>query len=189
MIGNNGHNLVEKAPIPGAIIMPQPQLYFLKEQAMTQSQRHSFGTDEVKWFLIDPTKYEAGPTQSLNRIIGEVPSFFAAAGPLEIDFYRAITLGAAVPTLLTLPAFNRVATSAISPQLELSSLSAAPGTKTKYSELLIPSSATGVGQQVGFSVEQTLPFALDLENVIAMSVKNLDGAGTLVGIRWNWFEI
>lgn len=189
-IGNNGADLVQKAAIPGAIIMPQSQHYFLQEQAFTQSQRYSFGSDETKWFLVDPTGYTPGPTQTIGRIISEVPSFFASAGPIEIDFYQSPILGTAIATPLTLGSFNRVATSAIDPQMILSSIDKAPDTLgTHFSQLLVPASAAGVGQQTGFSVEQTLPFALDVSNLIAMSVKNLDGAATGVVVRWNWFEI
>jgi hypothetical protein len=188
-IGNNGADLVQKSGIPGAIIMPQNQHYFLKEQAFTQSQRYSFGAAEIKYFLIDPTAYAPGPTQELGRIISEVPSFFAASGPVEVDFLELTTLAPAVATTLTLPAFNRVSGSAITAQLVLSSLDVAPGAASEFSEILVPSNATGSGQQVGFSVSEELPFILDLTKKLVMRVKNLDGADTLVGIRWTWFEV
>lgn len=187
--GNNAKNNVQKAPIPGAIIMPQNQLYFLKEQAFTQSQRHTFAADEIKYFLIDPTNYVPGSTQKFGRIISEVPSFFAASGPIDIDFLELVTLAPAVATPLTLAPFNRIATSSIAPQLELSTLSAAPGDMDLFSEILVPSNAAGVGQQVGFSVSEELPFALDLTKKLVMRVTNQDGANTSVGIRWTWFEI
>lgn len=189
MIGNSGHNLVQKSGIPGAIIMPQNQHYFLKEQAFTQSQRYSFGADEVKHFLIDPTAYAPGATQDIGQIISEVPSFFAASGPLEVDFLELVTLAPAVATPLTLPSFNRVSGSAIAAQMILSSLAGVPGDMDEFSEILIPSNSTGVGQQVGFSVTEALPFVLDLTKKLVLRVKNLDGAGTLVGIRWTWFEV
>jgi hypothetical protein len=169
--------------------MPQSQHYFLKEQAFTQSQRYSFASLETKHFLIDPTAYAPGPTQELGRIISEVPSFFAAAGPIEVDFLELVTLAPAIATPLTLPAFNRVSGSATVAQLALSSLNVPPGDMTEFSEILIPSNATGAGQQVGFSVSEELPFVLDLAKKLVMRVKNLDGADTLLGIRWTWFEV
>ena len=93
--GNSGGDLVQKSLLPGAIIMPQDQHYFVKELSFTQSQRHTFAATEVKWFLIDPTAYVPDPAkgQAFGKIISEVPSFFAAAGPLEIDFYANPDLG------------------------------------------------------------------------------------------------
>ena len=189
--GNNAKNNVQKSFIPGAIIMPQEQHYFLKEQAFTQSKQYSFAAAEIKWFYFDPTNYVPGVTQILGRIIAEVPSFFAAAGPLEVKFYSNPTLGAAVASPLVPGPFNRVGGSALAAQLELSDLNQAPDDfgVGPYSEILVPANATGAGQQVGFSVAEALPFALDLTGTILMTVKNLDGADTLVGIRNTWFEI
>lgn len=188
--GNAGGDLVQKSLIPGAITMPQEQHYFLKEQAFTQSQRFTFAATEVKWFYLDPNGYTPGDTQTLGRIIFQVPGVFAAAGPIEIDFYTSPTLGAAVATPLALPSFNRVAGSAITAQLVLSSLDVAPTSLgTPLSQLLVPSNSTGVGQQSGSSIVEELPFALDLSTPILMTLKNLDGAGTLVGVRHGWFEI
>ena len=128
--------------------------------------------------------------QTIGQIITEVPSFFAEAGPLEINFYINPTIGAAVETPLSPGGFNRAAFSTRTPQLVLSSLNQAPDALgTLLSELLIPATSTGVGQQVGFSVEEQLPLALDLTKTILMTVKNLDGSGVSVGVRINWFEI
>lgn len=187
--GNGGKNNVQKSVLPGAIVMPQSQHYFVKEQSFTQSQRHTFATDETKHFLIDPTNYVPGDTQKFGMVISEVPSFFAASGPIEIDFLELVTLAPAVATPLTLPAFNRVSTSDIDAQLVLSTLAGVPGSMTEFSQLLVPSNAAGVGQQVGFSVSESLPFVLDPTKKLVMRVHNLDGAGTLVGIRWTWFEV
>lgn len=191
MAGNGGKNNVQKSLIPGAITMEQAQHYFLLEQAFTQSKIYSFAAEEVKWFFFDPTNYTPGSTQTLNRIIAEVPSFFAAAGPLEVKFYSSPTIGAAVAAPLDPGPFNRVAGSLLTAQLELSELNQAPDGLGvgPYSEILVPANATGAGQQVGFSVTEALPFVLDLTGTILMTVKNLDGAGTQVGIRNNWFEI
>jgi hypothetical protein len=190
-IGDGGADLVYKSIMPGNLIMPQSQHYFLKEQAFTQSKRYIFGADETKWFLLDPTNYVPDSGQEFNNIIAEVPSFFAEAGPLEVTFYVNPVLGAAVATPLSPGGFNRASFSTRTPQLELSSLNIAPGggLGTCFSELLIPSTATGAGQQVGFSVEEQLPIALNLANTTLMTVKNLNGADTHVGIRINWFEI
>lgn len=193
IVGNNAATEVDKSIFPGNLIMPQSQHYFLKEQAFTQSKRYTFASAETKWFLLDPTNYTPATDQEFGQIITEVPSFFAEAGPLEIDFYVAPDLGTAVATPLSPGGFNRAAFSTRTNQLELSSLNIAPdgagGLGTLFSQLLIPANSTGVGQQVGFSVEEQLPIALDLTKTTLMTVKNLDGAGVNVGIRINWFEI
>lgn len=189
MIGDGGKNLVQKAAIPGAIIMPQEQHYFLQEMAFTQSQAYIFGSLEVKHFWIDPTAYTPDAQQTLGRIISEVPTFFAEAGPLIVKFYNAAVLGAAVATPLVIPSFNRVSTSARTPQMVLNSLNVAPDTVSGlFSEIVVPSSSQG-GQKVGFSVSEALPFDLDLTKQLYISVTNKNGADTDVGIRWNWFEI
>jgi len=188
--GNNGSDLVQKSAIPGAIVMPQDQHYFLQEKAFTQSQAYVFGTTETKHFLIDPTPYNPDSGQDFGKIIIEVPSIFAEAGPLIISFYRDMALGTAVSTPLVVPSFNRVATSTRPPQMVLSSIDKAPDTVgTLFSQIVVPASATGGGQQAGFNVSESLPFALDITKKTYMSVLNKNGADTDVGIRWSWFEI
>jgi hypothetical protein len=189
--GNAGSDLVPKSEqVTGAVTMQQDEFHFLQGHAFSQSERFTFAAAEVKWFLFDPTSFTPGPSQVVGEIIARVPAFFAASGPIEVDFYSAPTLGAAVPTLLALPSFNRVATSPIVAQLTLSSLNIAPSSLgAPISQLLIPANAAGVGQQTGFSTVETLPFSLDLTKTLLMVVTNLDGNGTEVAIRHGWFEI
>lgn len=188
--GNSASDITYSANLPGSIVMQQPEYYFLKEQAFTQSQRYVFAGGETKHFLIDPTGYTPGETQTIGKVIIEVPTFYAESGPLEVDFYSSPVLGTAVATPLTIPNFNRYSGSAITSQVVLSSIDKAPDTPgTNFSQLLIPATSTGGGVQAGFSVHEVLPYAIDLNNPTYMSVKNQDGAGTDVCIRWNWFEI
>lgn len=190
LTGNSGGLNIPKSGISGAVTLTQAQHYFVLEQSFTQSGRYSFGAGETKYFLIDPTGYVPDADQKFEKIIIEVPSFFAAAGPLEVNFYRDPTIAPAVPAALSPGGFNRMASSIRTPDLALSLLDVAPGSVgALFSEILIPASATGGGQKIGFSVGETLPFGLDLTKLVLMSVKNNDGADTLVGIRFNWFEI
>lgn len=188
--GNIAGFNIDQGPIPGAITMMQDEYYFLLEQAFTQSQRFVFNAAEVKYFLLDPTNYTPGPTQEQGVIIFRIPSIAAEAGPIEIDFYSGPTLGAAVATPLTLPPFNRVAGSAITAQLELSTLNQAPDVLgTPLSELLNPASATGAGFKSGTALTEQLPFRFDLATPLLMVLTNQNGADTDVGIRHGWFEI
>ena len=190
MIGDGGKNLVQKSAIPGAITMPQDQHYFLLEQAFTQSQAYIFGAAETKHFWVDPTAYTPDSGQTFGQIIAEVPSTFAEAGPVILRFYNAAVLGSAVATPLTVPSFNRVATSTRSAQMILNSLDKVPDTVAGlFSEIVVPASATGAGQQAGFNVSEALPFAVDITKHIYVSFENKNGADTDIGIRWNWFEI
>lgn len=190
-MSNAGGDKTYSAPIPGAVTMMQDEFYFLKEQAFTQSERFTFDAAEVKWFTIDPRNYTPGATQTVGSIILRLPAFSADAGPIFVDFYVNPTLGAAVQSALAMPSFNRAAASAITAQLELRTLDVAPTVSlgTPLSQLLVPSTATGSGQQTGNTVNESLPFAIDLTSVILMVVTNTDGAGTSVNIRNGWFEI
>lgn len=188
--GNGAKNNVIKSIIPGNVTITQDEHYFIKEQAFTQSQRFNFAAAQVMWFLIDGTNYTPGPTQELNRIIFRVPGVFAEAGPIHIDFYRSPTLGAAVATPLALPSFNRVSGSAITAQLELSSLNQAPDSLgTALSQILLPANATGVGNRSGDSVVEELPFNISITEPLLMVLTNTNGNDTDVGIRHGWFEI
>lgn len=188
--GNRAGDLVYKSLIPGSVVLQQDEHYFIKEQAFTQSQRFVFGTDEVKWFLIDPTSYIPGPTQEIGQIIFRLPGISAEAGPIFIDFYSSPTLGAAVATPLALPSFNRVSGSAITAQLELSSLNVAPTSLgAPLSQLMVPATATGVGNRSGDSIVEQLPFSIGLATPLLMVLTNKNGAGTDVAVRHGWFEI
>lgn len=188
--GNSGSTNVQKSTIPGAIAISQEEHYFIKEMAFTQSQRFTFGLNEVRWFLIDPTNYVPDVEQLFNRIIFQVPSVSASAGPVLIDFYSAPTLGAAVATPLAYPAFNRIASSSRVAQLEFSSLNVAPSSLgTPLSQLLIPSSGAGVGNKLGSAITDRLPFGLGVVTPLLLVVTNTDGAGALINIRHSWLEI
>lgn len=183
---------LDYSAIPGIATLTPDEYYFVRQLAFTQSQRHTFGAGETKWFQFDASAYVPSEAngQLLDRVFSEVPSTFTTAGPLLIDFYRDSILGTAVATPLSIPSFNRDANSSIAPQSIINSLDKAPDTLgTKFSEILNPSSAAGVGQRVGFSVKEALPFTLNKTEPIVMSVINNDGADTIVAIRWNWFEI
>ena len=188
--GNGGKNNVIKSIIPGNVVITQDEHYFILEQAFTQSQRFNMAAAQVMWFLIDASSYVPGPTQALNKVIFRVPSVAAEAGPVHVDFYSGPTIGAATPTLLTLPPFNRVAGSSIVAQTEFSSLNQAPGSLgSPISQLLVPATATGVGNRSGTSTVESLPFALDIPTPLLMVVTNTNGNDTDVGIRHGWFEI
>lgn len=188
--GNGAKNNVIKGPIPGNVTLIQDEFYLIKEQAFTQSQRFTFDSDETMWFLVDASAYVPGPTQELNKVIARVPRFFTEAGPIHIDFYRAPTLGTAVATPLTVPPFNRVAGSAISAQLVISSLDKAPDSLgTLFSQLLVPGSGVGVGNQIGGELTETLPLIFDIPTPVLIAVTNTDGAGVGVVVRHDWFEI
>jgi len=189
--GNQGSDLATHAPIPGSVIMQQDEYYFVREQAFTQSQRFVFGSTEVKWFLIDPTNYIPGPTQEQGQIIFRLPGIKADAGPIFIDFYSAPDLGTAVATPLTYPSFNRVSDSAITAQLELSSLDVAPTVSlgTPLSQLMVAATATGIGNRSGDSLVESLPFSIGLTSPLLMVLTNTDGAGVNVSVRHGWFEI
>lgn len=188
--GNGGVSKVDHAKIPGAVVLQQDEYYLTQEQAFTQSQRFVFGAGGVMWFLIDPTNYTPGPTQIQNQIFFRLPGIFAEAGPIFIDFYSGPTLGAAVATPLTIPPFNRIAGSAITAQLEFSSLDVAPSSLgSAISQLMVPATATGVGNKAGDSIVESLPYAMDLATPLLMVITNTDGADTDVCIRHGWFEI
>lgn len=189
--GSGASTNVQKSLIPGAITMSQDEHYFVKEMAFTQSARYIFSSDETKWFLINPTNYTPDTEQEFGRIILQIPEIDAIAGPMYIDFYGSPSLGVAVPTPVSPPPFNRIGSSSRVAQLEISQLNVAPSVSlgTLFSQLLLPATAAGVGQQNGASTARSLPFGLDANVPILMTVLNKDGNLTDAGIRLGWFEI
>ena len=168
------------------LISSIPEDFFARGKAFTYQDYLTYAADEVNNFIFDPTNY-VSPPGAQARIVGFFPSFFAEAGPLLVDFYYGtVEAGDGAPLLI----FNRDSQSVNMP---LSTLKLNPtvitDNGTRFTGIGIPANSIGSGQQISSSVEDQLPFALDITKKYLIKVKNTNGAGTIVTMRFTFFEI
>ena len=176
---------VTKGITNALLVSTIPEDFFARGMTYTYQDYHTFGASEVKDFLFDPTGYTP-PPGGQNRIVGFFPSVFAEAGPILVDFYHSTT-ASEDGTLLDI--FNRDSTSSNTPSSTLRLGPTVSNAGTRFSGIGVPANATGAGQQVSSSVEESLPFALDITMKYLMRFTNQNGADTLVSIRFTFFEI
>jgi hypothetical protein len=158
--------------------------FFASGQSFTLSHDYTFTTSETKNFLVDPTGY-VPPEGGQDRVVANVPSFAASAGPLKVEFFVGTTVSANGTQQTT---FNRDATSSNVAQTCIYLAPTITDDGTGFSELLIPATAGGP-VNVGSNSPIDLPFAMDSTLKLLMRVTNENGADTRVGIRFTFFEI
>jgi hypothetical protein len=173
--------------ITGAsIVTGIPEDLFARGKAFTYQDYLYYNVGEVKKFVFDPTGY-APPPGSQQRVVGFFPSFFAEAGPVEVDFYFDPNESGDGDVLSL---FNRDATSeqVASSILRLNPVTVTvPG--TRFTGIGVPANSIGSGQAVSSSIEDSLPFALDIAKKYLFTVKNTNGADTMIMMRFTIFEI
>lgn len=186
-VGNAGAEALPKTSIPGVIGTTQREAFFLLGQAFTQSADYTIGDGATMDFLLDPTGYTPDEEQLYGQVIFDVPTFFAAAGPLVVSFFAAPDISAP-GTPLSPGAFNRDANSSRVSQMLLTHTPTIVSDGVLYSKILIPATAGGP-VNVGSQSFDNLPFNLNLANKTLMRVVNENGANTRFGVRNSWFEI
>ena len=168
-----------------SVVSNIPEDFFARGLSFTYADYLSYGTDETKEFIFDPTVY-VPPPGAQQRIVGFVPAFSAEAGPITVDIYEDTTEPGDGASLVL---FNRDRSSANVPQSTFKlnpSAITTPG--TKLPGILVPATAGGP-VNVGTAQADPLPFALDTTKKYRISVKNTNGADVLVGMSFTFFEI
>jgi hypothetical protein len=173
--------------ITGANMMVSiPEDFFARGLAYSYQDYMNYEAAQVRNFIFDPTNY-IPPEGAEGRVVGFFPSFFAEAGPITAEFFAGTEEeGDGTPLVL----FNRDGSSV---NIPLSTLKVDPSEitndGTRFTGIGIPANATGSGQQVSSEVQDELPFALDITQKYLIRVTNTNGAGTLVMMRFTFFEI
>lgn len=172
--------------ITGATMVASiPEDFFARGLAYSYADYLTYGIDEVKEFIFDPTPY-APPPGTQGRIVGFIPSFAAEAGPIFVDIYEGVEETGDGSDLVL---FNRDRSSLNVP---LSTFKLNPTTVSspgiKLPGILVPATAGGP-VNVGNAQSDPLPFALNIIKKYRIRVENSNGAGTEVGMAFTFFEI
>ena len=138
------------------------------------------GTDAEIDFLFDPTG-----CSSDTQVIAEVPVFNASAGPVTIAFYLNPVV---TDTGSELTAYNRRTTSTNTNSAKLYKAPTLSDDGTRFTGLLCPATSTGAGQSTGNVTLGGLPFEVDCSLKLLIRVKNLNGAGSDIGYKYDWTE-
>lgn len=152
---------------------------FVIGKAFSFEEYFSFGTDEVKTFIFDPTAFEG------SQIIFNPIAFSASSGPVLIDFYTGTTSDGDGDVQQSsnrregMPNAVSILTEGDS-NITLGD---------RFAGDAVPSTGLGVGNTNGAANQPGLPFEIDITKKHAFTVENTDGSDVIITIKMTWFEV
>lgn len=152
---------------------------FVLGKAFSYEDYISFSAGETKTIVFDPTAF-AGIQIAFNPI-----SFSATSGPIKIDFYTGSDSDDD-GTILE-PSNRREGFPGPASILRLNPNNITLG--DRFAGDLVPANGLGVGNANGGNNQPGLPFEIDFTLKKAITIKNEDGADTLVQLKITWFEV
>ena len=153
---------------------------FIQGYSFSYEDHLSYGADEVKTFVFDPTAC------SCFQLVVNPFVFAANAGPVRIKIYAGTTANSDGTIL---QASNRRATSIITPEAILRLNPTGVTLGTEFAGDLVPATGTGVGNISGGANTGGLPFEIDKALKYALTITNDDGAATFIQMKMTWFEV
>jgi hypothetical protein len=178
VIGNNPSGAPNKGPTNSALIMTESEALFVLGKAFSFEDYFTFGQDEVKTFVFDPTALVD------TQVVFNPLLFAASSGPVLIDFYAGTDADDDGTVLV--PSNRRSGFPAPVSVFRLNPTINDLG--TRFAGDSVPATGAGVGNTNGAGNQAGLPFEIDPTLKYAFTITNQDGADTIIQVKNTWFE-